>query len=216
MAWLELARACLPNGDLLTLRQCGAEFEIRINLLELMTSKNAVSERALAEVACARVDAAHILIGGLGMGYTVRAVLDQVGRDAQVTVAELVPDVIAWNRGPLAELTARPLDDRRVTVTNLDVTDVIRGNSGVFDAILMDVDNGPEAVCFPSNRFLYSVEGVALVRSGLKPGGVLGVWAADRSANFEQVLERGGFVSDRVNVDIRGKDGPVHTIYLVW
>ena len=218
MVWQELARALMPSGDMLTLRKSGADFEIRFNLYELMTSRNSVSERALAQVACARVDcrAARILIGGLGMGYTVRSVLDHVGRDARVTVAELVPDVVDWNHGPLAELADRPLDDDRVTVHVGDVGDVVRANPRSFDVILMDVDNGPEAVLFPSNQGLYAVDGVELILSSLKPGGVLGLWAADRSPGFEHVLHKGGFRSERVTVNVRGDDaGPEHTIYLV-
>lgn len=211
MAWLELAQARLPNGDVLTLRQSGADFEIRCNLFELMSSRNPVSETALAQVTCA--GAAHVLIGGLGMGYTLRAVLDQLGRDAKITVAELVPEVIAWNRGPLAVLAAHPLDDPRVTVRLGDIAQVIRENPAAFDVILMDVDNGPEAVLFPDNQVLYRAEGVELILSALRPGGVLGLWAADRSANFERVLE--GFPSERVDVGVLGNDGPAHTIYLV-
>ena len=126
-----------------------------------------------------------------------------------------MPEVVAWNRGPLAGLADRPLDDERVTVWNGDVGEAMRVGPRGFDAILMDVDNGPEAVLFPSNRWLYSVDGVALVRSALKPGGVLGLWAADRSSDFEQVLETGGFESERLAVNVRGDDaGPEHMIYL--
>ena len=233
MPWLEVARALMPGGDVLTLRRRGAEFEIRCNLFELMSSRASVSERALAHVACARASradsasvfgalapqhegrrAARILIGGLGMGYTVRAVLDSVERDARITVAELVPEVIEWNRGPLADLAGRPLDDGRVTVYGGDVGDVIRANPRGFDAILMDVDNGPEAVLFPSNEGLYSVDGVRLMLSALAPGGVLGVWSADRSLSFETVLQTGGIAYERVDVNVRD-NGPAHTIYLM-
>jgi len=216
MPWVELAQAPMPGGDVLTLRQRGGDFEIRLNLAELMSSRASVSERALAQVACARLErgAARVLIGGLGMGYTVRAVLDSVGRDARITVAELVPAVVEWNRGPLADLAGRPLDDGRVTVYCGDVGDAIRANPRGFDAILMDVDNGPDAVLFPSNEGLYSVDGVRLMVSALTPRGVLGLWSADRSANFERVLETGGFAVERVEVAVRGGDGPAHTIYL--
>jgi spermidine synthase len=147
------------------------------------------------------------------MGYTLRAVLDQLDDDASITVAELVPEVIAWNRGPLAALAGNPLDDPRVMVCNGDIADVIRQNPGAFDVILMDVDNGPEAVLFPANQFLYGVTGVELILSALKPGGLLGLWAAARSENFERVLE--GFPSGRVDVGVLGNEGLAHTIYLV-
>ena len=215
MPWLEVARALMPGGDVLTLRRRGTEFEIRFNLAELMSSRASVSERALAQVACARVErrAARVLIGGLGMGYTVRAVLDSVDRNARITVAELVPEVIDWNRGPLAELAGRPLDDGRVTVYSGDVGDVIRASPRGFDCVLMDVDNGPEAVLFPSNEGFYSADGVRLILSALTPGGVLGVWSADRSTKFEGVLEAGGHPYECVDVNIRD-NGPAHTIYL--
>jgi spermidine synthase len=218
MAWSELARALLPGGDVLTLRRRGADFEIRFNLWELMTTRNSVSEQALARVACARIERrdARILIGGLGIGYTLRSVLDRVGDDASIIVAELVPEVIEWNRGPLGEAADRPLDDSRVTVHNGDVGDVMRANPRAFDAILMDVDNGPEAVLFPSNRSLYSADGVALVLSSLRPGGLFGLWAADRSPDFEHVLGSIGLQSERVAVAILGDDaGFEHVIYLV-
>jgi spermidine synthase len=214
-AWQELARARMPGGDVLTLRRRGDAFEIRFNLLELMSSRNAVSETALARIAGGRIerDTAHVLIGGLGMGYTLRSVLNEVGPGARVTVAELVPEVIAWNRGPLAGLAGRPLDDPRVVLHAGDVTDAIRANPDTFDAILMDVDNGPEAVFVESNHFLYSADGVRLILSGLKGGGVLAVWSADPSPGFERVLAASRF--ERVDVAIRGEDGPRHTIYLV-
>jgi spermidine synthase len=217
MVWIEMARAVMPGGDVLTLRKNGAEFEIRFNLFELMASRNSVSEKALARAALARIDgrAVHVLIGGLGMGYTASAALDLLGRDSRITVAELVPEVIAWNRGPLADLAGRPLDDSRATIHEGDVADAIRANPGAFDAILMDVDNGPEAVFFASNGFLYSVEGTAFVLTGLKAGGVLAVWSADRSENFERVLETGGFAFERADVDVLGGGGPAHAIYLV-
>ena len=215
MAWIEAARAVLADGDVLTLRRDGGDFEIRFNLHELMSSRNAVSETALAKIACARVDrrSARVLIGGLGMGYTLRAVLDEVGREAAVIVAELVPEVVEWNRGPLSDLAARPLDDPRATVRVGDVADVMRTSPAAFDAILMDVDNGPDAVMVAANRFLYSAGGVRLILRALRPGGVLAVWAADRSAGFERVLD--GFAHERMEVNLRGGGGPVHTIYLV-
>jgi len=217
MAWQDLAQARLPGGDVLTLRRNGADFEIRFNLLELMSSKNPVSERALAQAVCSRIGgkAPRILIGGLGMGYTVRAVLDEIGPGARITVAELVPEVVAWNRGPLAGLASRPLDDERVTVCDRDVADVIRANPLGFDAILMDVDNGPDAVLFPANRFLYTTDGVAFVVSALRPGGVLGLWSADRSPDFERAASAAGFGCERLDIDVPGTNGLAHTIYLV-
>lgn len=213
--WTELASAALPGGDRLTLRQRGADFEIRFNLLELMSSRNPVSERALAEVVCARIDgAAQVLIGGLGLGYTVRAVLDRLGPGAGVTVAELVPAVIAWNRGPLADGAGRPLEDKRVTVHEGDVAALLRASPGAFDAVLLDVDNGPEAVLFEGNRPLYGPEGLAAIMKALKPAGLLGLWAADPSPGFEAVLAGQSLAFERVEVAV-GEAGPLHTLYVV-
>lgn len=217
MSWIEVAQAPLPGGDTLTLRQRGGDFEIRFNLVELMSSRNPLSERALAAAACARIStpSPHILIGGLGMGYTVRAVLDAVGMGARLTVAELVPEVIAWNRGPLGALASHPLDDPRVSVENADVGDILHRRPGAFDIILMDVDNGPEAVLFPGNVLLYAADGVALIRSALKPGGVFALWAADASSAFEHVLEGAGVAYQRLIVPVPAARPVEHTLYLV-
>lgn len=214
---MELAQAILASGDVLTLRRSGDAFEIRFNLTELMSSRNSVSESALAEIACRRIDrpAARILIGGLGMGYTVRAALDRLGPDARIVVAEIVPEVVAWNRGPIADLAGRPLDDPRVTVHAGDVRDVAEANPNAFDAVLMDVDNGPGAILFPSNRGLYSKRGLEQMLSSLKPGGILALWAADRSPEFEHVLGAGGFRAERVNVAVGGGAALEHSLYLV-
>jgi len=215
MVWRNLAEAYLCSGETLTLRRSGDDFEIRLDLYQLMASGNSVSERALAEIVCARIVplAARVLIGGLGMGFTLRAVLDGVGPAVRITVAELVPEVVAWNRTVLSHLAGRPLDDPRVTVAEQDVAAVIAANPAAFDAILMDVDNGPDAVLFANNRFLYSVSGVALILSGLAPGGVVGLWAATPSPDFERVLAAGGFAHECMTIAVA--DGLTHTLYLV-
>ena len=215
MVWRNLAEARLQSGETLTLRRLGEDFEIRLDLYQLMSSQNSVSERALAEIVCARVarQAACVLIGGLGMGFTLRAVLDGVGPAARITVAELVPQVVAWNREVLGHLADYPLDDPRVTLAQQDVADVIAANPAAFDAGLMDVDNGPEAVLFAGNRFFYVVDGVALILSSLKPGGVLGLWAATPSPDFERVLQAGEFAHERITIAVA--DGLTHTLYLV-
>jgi len=212
--WTELAQASLPGGDLLTLRQCGSAFEIRFNLFELMSSRNPASERALADVACARLDgrAAHVLIGGLGLGYTVRAMLDSLGPEARVTVAELVPEVIDWNRGPLADAAGHPLEDPRVTVFAGDVAVLVRASAGRFDAILLDVDNGPDAVLFEGNRALYAPAGIAELIAALRPGGLLAFWSADRSPAFEEVLAGCSMDFDRMEIAVEDVD---HSLYLM-
>lgn len=213
--WIELDCVRLASGDVLTLRRRGDDFEIRFNLFELMASRHAVSETALARLAADRIDrrTADVLIGGLGMGYTLRAVLDELGPKAHVTVAELVPEVIAWNRGPLAHLARHPLDDPRVTVQAGDVGEVIAAHPHAFDAVLLDIDNGPGAVFVDSNHFLWSVEGVRRMLSALKPDGVLGVWSADPAPGFEHVLA--GWRWERRDISVRDGDGPQHAIYLV-
>ena len=211
MPWAEIDSVTLANGDRLTLRRDGDVFEIRLNLFQLMCSGNSVSEQALAKACCA--GACDVLIGGLGLGYTARAVLDAVGAEARVTVAELVPQVVAWNRGVLAPLAGHPLDDPRASVFAGDVAEAVRENPAAFDTILLDVDNGPAAVLFPANAFLYSADGVALMRAGLKPGGVLAVWAASPSPAFEDVLRGGDFSFEVQTLEVQ--PGLTHTIYRV-
>ena len=212
--WIELDHAILPGGDRLTLRHKGGDFEIRFNLLELMSSGNPASERALAALACARLDCrtAHVLIGGLGLGYTVRAMLDRLGPEARVTVAELLPEVIAWNRGPVADAASRPLDDARVRVHQGDVAALVRASPGAFDAVLMDVDNGPEAVLFEGNRPLYGPAGIAALHAAVKPGGVLALWSADRSHGFEEMLVGAGFAFERAEIAV---EGVRHSLYSI-
>lgn len=211
MAWAEIDAAMLANGDRLTLRRDGDAFEIRLNLYQLMSSGNSISEQALARLTCA--GCTQILIGGLGLGYTARAVLDIAAPKARVTVAEMMPQVVEWNRGPLASLAGHPLDDPRLDVVTGDVTDVVRTHPGRFDAILLDVDNGPDAVLFAGNVFLYSSDGLALLHRGLRPGGVLAVWSATPSPDFDEVLTRSGLAHRRQTVEVQ--DGLTHTIYLV-
>ena len=190
---IEFARAFTPEGDELTLRQRGEEFEIRFNGWEVMSSRGSLSEETLARLVCEGLGRrlARILIGGLGMGYTVRAALDSASPDSHVIVSELVPAVIDWNRGPLASLARRPLEDRRVEVRSGSVIDILSVSQRSFDGIILDVDNGPEAVLYQPNRFLYSAEGLERVKGALAVNGTLGVWSADRSIAFENSPQRG-------------------------
>jgi spermidine synthase len=215
MPWTKIDTATLPDGDVMTLRRNGDDFEIRIGLYELMSSRNPASEQAMAKLvtACLGRPVRHALIGGLGLGYTVRALLDETGADTHVTVAELVPAVVTWNRGPLADLAGHPLDDPRVGVFAGDVAEALRANPGTYDVILLDVDNGPEAVMFDGNGLLYQPAGIALVRAALAPGGVLCVWAADPSPGFEARLQAAKIAAERHDLDVEGP--VVHTLYLV-
>jgi len=213
MPWTELANARMPDGGELTLRHCNGIFEIRCNGWELMSNRAHRSEEAMARLACAELPAApRVLIGGLGMGYTLRAALNTLPDAARVIVAELVPDIIEWNRGPLATLAGRPLDDARVRVHCGDVADLLA--DGDFDAILLDLDNGPAAPIYRCIPRLYQHDGLALARRSLAAGGVLAVWSADRSEAFETALAACGFAWRGVEVSVRGDDGPWHMIYL--
>ena len=182
-----------------------------------MSNRGSLSEKTLARLVCEGLGrrSARILIGGLGMGYTLRAALDAASPNSRVIVSELVPAVIDWNRGPLASLARRPLEDRRVEVRNGSVIDILSLSQHCFDGIILDVDNGPEAVLYRPNRFLYSGGGLELVKGALAMDGALGVWSADRSIAFENTLSDAGFTWRRVAVDARGNDGgPKHTIYI--
>lgn len=183
----------------------------------LMSSRMHGSEQALAALAFRRIDNpnASVLVGGLGMGFTLRAALDLLPPDATVVVAELVPAVVEWNRGVLGPLAGHPLRDPRVRVDISDVADTLESSAGCFDAVLLDVDNGPDAFTAPANARLYNDRGLAAARRALKPGGVLAVWSAWEDRRFEQRLRYAGFVVhvERVRARLK-KGGPRHTIFL--
>ena len=199
------------------LHQRGEEFAIRVNGRELMSSRQHGSEEKMAEVACTGLGGkrAHVLVGGLGLGYTVRATLERLGPSSQVVVAELVPAVVAWNQGVLAPLAGRPLEDARVRVETRDVGDILRTAEGHYDAVLLDVDNGPEAITQEGNRWLYGERGLATVRRALKPRGVVVVWSASSDPAFVQRLKRAGFDTEVLETPARGKaGGPLHTLFV--
>jgi spermidine synthase len=207
-----------PDGALLTLTRRGEEYIILADGKPLMSSRMHGSEEALATLACARataLDEPCVLVGGLGMGFTLRATLDLLPPDAVVVVAELVPAVVDWNRGPLGPLANHPLKDRRVRVEVGDVAGVLRASRDRFDAVLLDVDNGPAAFTSSGNDALYDDRGLAAARAALKPGGVLAVWSAWEDRKFEQRLRYAGFTVEVKRVRARlKKGGPRHTIFL--
>lgn len=183
----------------------------------LMSSRMHGSEQALASLALRRMQVpdACVLVGGLGMGFTLRATLDLLPEDATVVVAELVPAVVEWNRGALGTLAGHPLRDARVRVNIGDVADTLQSSPGGFDAVLLDVDNGPDAFTATTNARLYNDQGLAAARDALKPGGVLAVWSAWEDRRFEQRLRYAGFIVDIERVRGRlKKGGPKHTIFL--
>ena len=216
--WKVIDRAPAPGGGELVLHQRGeGEFAIRANGRELMSSRQHGSEEKMAELACAGLGAkrAQVLVGGLGLGYTVRAALDRLGPTSEVVVAELVPAVVAWNQGVLAPLAGRPLDDARVKVRTQDVADILRHAEGHYDAVLLDVDNGPEALTQESNRWLYGERGLGALRLALKPRGLVVVWSAASDVAFLKRLGRAGFDTQVVETPARGKGGgPLHTLFL--
>lgn len=212
-----LGTANVPGGDPLRLFRRGNDFIIALDRNELMSSRMSGSEEALADMSCDRLrnDAApHLLIGGYGMGFTLRAALARLGPDARVTVAELVPDIIDWARGPMAAMTAGCLDDPRVELLLADVSGVIGGATRQYDAILLDVDNGPDGLTREGNDRIYSMGGLARAKAALRPGGILAVWSAAPDAKFTRRLKETGFAVDEVVVRARSNGkGPRH---LIW
>jgi spermidine synthase len=216
--WLQLDTARVPGADVqLRLMQRGAEFSMRLGQNELMSSRLSGSEEALATLACRRIETVkrpHLLIGGLGMGFTLRAALAVLGSDARIMVAELVPAVIAWARGPMADIFGDSLDDPRASIREADVVDVIRSHDSAFDAILLDVDNGPEGLIRKANDALYDLKGLKAIRGALRPGGVLAVWSSGPNPLFSKRLRAAGFDVNEVAVRATTKrSGSRHVIW---
>ncbi|QTF94090.1 hypothetical protein [Halomonas sp. BM-2019] len=222
MAKFELiGTASIPGkGTELRLLQRNDEFSIRIagSPGELMNTRLHGSEDALAELACQRVadrPGARVLVGGLGMGFTLAAALAALGDDAEVVVAELVPGVVEWNRGPLGAAAGYPLNDPRTRVSLGDVGELLRREPGGFDAIMLDVDNGPEGLTRRENDWLYSPRGLAAAQQALRPDGVLAVWSAGQDAAFTERLRRVGLLVETVTVRAhRPGKGARHCIWL--
>jgi spermidine synthase len=215
--WTKLAVAVAPGGEDLSLMQRGSEFSIMVGATELMNSRRGGSEIALAVAACERlrdVSAPHVLIGGLGMGFTLRAALAELGASATITVAELVPEVVSWARGPLAEVFGGSLEDPRLRIIEGDVGEQIRSRSAAYDAIVLDVDNGPDGLVRSANARLYDESGLAAVRGALRPGGVLAVWSASPSAAFVRRLRAAGFDVEEVVGRSGLRRGARHVVWI--
>jgi spermidine synthase len=212
-----LGQAVSPDGKVMKLVRRGDEYVILIDGAILMSSRMHGSEEALATLGCERARTLRqprVLIGGLGMGFTLRATLDLLPPDATVVVAELVPAVVEWNRGPLGPLTGHPLKDQRVRVETGDVGVTLSSRRGQFDAVLLDVDNGPAAMTSSNNAGLYNKRGIAAASAALRADGVLAVWAAREDRKFEQRLRDGGFeVQVRRPRGRLKKGGPRHAIF---
>ena len=206
-------------GATLRLYQRGEEFSIRVDRAgELMNSRAHHSEEVLAELACKMIagrDVPQLLVGGLGIGFTLAAVLSHTGPDARVVVSELIPAVVRWNRDYMGQLAGFPLNDRRVQVREQDVAQVMRENKGGFDAIMLDVDNGPSSFTQDDNNALYGMHGLKQAYEALKPGGVMTVWSASADSAFTQRLMATGFVVTQQRVGShRAKRGNHHTIWV--
>lgn len=217
--WINLATANVPGGTTpLRLKQRGDEFSIMLGSNELMNSRLSGSEQALAELVSTRIQHSRrprILIGGLGMGFTLRAALKCFPQEAEIIVAELVPEVIDWARGPLAPIFQNCLDDPRVEIGNADVASLITTDEIRYDAILLDVDNGPEGLSREQNDRLYGLSGLKAAHAALKPLGVLAVWSSGPSPDFTRRLRSTGFTTEEATARATtNKRGARHTIWL--
>jgi spermidine synthase len=218
--WVKLGTAKIPNnGGELTFSQRDQEFSIRLSGIrgELMNSRVFNSEKELSQMGCAHLKTtpnAHVLVGGLGMGYTLRAALNEVTPSSKVTVAELIPEVVEWNKGPLGNCAKNPLQDPRTHVVVGDVKHLLNTGKPTFDAILLDVDNGPEGLTHSDNNWIYSIDGLEEIYNVLKPGGMLAIWSAGPDYLFSVRLKNAGYkVSTRIARARKGK-GSKHTIFL--
>lgn len=210
----------LPDGGALCLFEYGDDYVIKLEGGkggQLMNSRTHGSEDALGEIPCRTIASRpqpRVLIGGLGMGFTLAATLNNLGGNAEVVVAELLPGVIEWNRGPLGAKAGNPLLDPRTRVVNEDVAELLKKEPGGFDAIMLDIDNGPEGLTQSANSWLYSVAGLSTCARALRPGGVLAVWSASADRRFSSDLRKAGFAAEEVQVYAHGNRGTRHTIWV--
>jgi spermidine synthase len=216
--WLQIDTAQVPGADVeLRLMRRGDEFSMKLGQNELMNSRISGSEQALATLACRRLDGVkrpHLLIGGLGMGFTLRAALAVLGGDARITVAELVPTVVAWARGPMSDLFGASLTDPRTSIREADVVEIIKSSPSAFDAILLDVDNGPEALIRKANDALYDLDGLKAIRRALRPAGILAVWSSGPNPAFSKRLATADFDVNEVGVRVTTKRSGAH--HIIW
>ena len=212
-----LGEATAPDGTVLTLLRHDGAYAIRVAGVELMSTRRHHSEDQLAEVGCAGLHdraGARVLIGGLGLGFTLKAALRLLPADAEVVVVELVEAVIAWNRNPDYPLAAAALADPRTTLRHADVADVLAERRGWYDAILLDVDNGAEALTTAGNARLYGTAGIRRAVHALRPGGLVVYWSATVDPAFERALRAAGLAVSVVRARAHGRGGPQHALYL--
>lgn len=215
--WNLLGTAQIPGGGELRLLRRGTEFSIKLGQNELMNSRLSGSEEALATLVCERLQGCRqprLLIGGLGMGFTLRAALSRLGADASIVVAELVPEVVVWARGHMAEVFGDSLSDPRVSIREMDVGLLMRTQQSAYDAILLDVDNGPEGLSREANDALYNNTGLAMARGALRAGGVFAVWSSGPDPRFTQRLTKAGFGVDEIKTRASRKGGGAR--HVIW
>lgn len=212
-----LGRAATPDGTTITLHEHDGTLSIRAGGIELMSTRQHHSEERLAELACAGLgdrSRAMVLIGGLGLGFTLRETLRHITTDATVVVAELVPEVIAWNREPSYGLASDVIDDQRVKIITADVADVLAESRGRFDAIMLDVDNGPRGLTAAANDRLYVARGLGAARAALRPGGRLAVWSAAEDPQFVARMEKAGFAVEVFKARTHPTSGSWNSIFV--
>ena len=211
-----LGEARTPNGTVLSLYRHDGAFLIRADGIELMSTRRHLSEDRLAELACAPIRdraSARVLIGGLGLGFTLRAALQVLRDDAEIVVAELVPEVVAWNADPALGISVDTMRDPRVIVAQEDVNKVLRENSAGFDAIMLDTDNGPDGMLMSENASLYSRFGISTTLAALRPGGLVVYWSVGNDPKFERSLRGAGLEVTTERVRAHDTAGPMHTLY---
>jgi spermidine synthase len=212
-----LGEARTPDGTSIVLYRHDGAYLIRADGVELMSTRRHLSEDRLAEVACAPfrdVPGARVLIGGLGLGFTLRAALRELRADAEVVVAELLAEVIAWNANPAYDLSAEAMRDPRVRVVHDDVVNVLRTSPGRFDAIMLDTDNGPDGMLMSENAPLYAARGIERTVAALRAGGVIAYWSVGDDPRFAGALQRAGLAVETLRVRAHDTTGPMHTIYV--
>ena len=212
-----LEEARTPNGTLIVLYRHDGAYLIRADGVELMSTRRHLSEHRLAEVACAplrEVTRARVLIGGLGLGFTLRAALRQLREDAEIVVAELLAEVIAWNRNPAYGLSVEAMNDPRVRVLHDDVIDVLRVNPNAYDAIMLDTDNGPDGMLMSENAPLYAPSGIRLTVAALRAGGSIVYWSVADDPKFATALRSAGLGVRTLLVRAHDTSGPTHTLYV--
>ena len=213
----KLAHARTPDGTLLELLRHDGAYLIRADGVELMSTRRHFSEDRLAEVACVPIHdrpRARVLIGGLGLGFTLREAMRQLAADAEIVVAELMAEVITWNANPEFDLSVEAMRDPRVRVVHDDVSNVLRSETAGFDAIMLDTDNGPEGMIMSENSRLYAAQGIATTMAALRPDGVIAYWSVGDDPGFVAALERSGLGVQRLRVRAHPTAGPMHTLYV--